>query len=161
MQVFIVPRIVDRHLAHRLSGRALLTAGLFLVSLGLFWLAFVVREAEYGPLIGGMLLAGIGAGFLNGETAKVSMTGIPRERSGMASGVATTVSFGGLVIGIAALGAVLYGRVAFTVADALPHVSAADRLALVHDITAGNVSGITLAVTLALARRAFSHRCFS
>jgi hypothetical protein len=63
----------------------------------------------------------------------------------MASGVATTVRFGDLVIGIAALGAVLYGRVAFTVADALPHVSAADRLALVHDITAGNVSGITLA----------------
>jgi EmrB/QacA subfamily drug resistance transporter len=57
--VFIVPRIVDRHLAHRFSGRALLTAGLFLVSLGLFWLAFVVREADYGPLIGGMLLQGL------------------------------------------------------------------------------------------------------
>jgi EmrB/QacA subfamily drug resistance transporter len=139
--VFIVPRIVDRHVAHRFSGRALLTAGLFLVSLGLFWLAFVVREADYGPLIGGMLLAGIGAGFLNGETTKVGMTVIPRERSGMASGVATTVRFGGLVIGIAALGAVLYGRVAFTVADALPHVSAGDRLALVHDITTGKLSG--------------------
>jgi hypothetical protein len=139
--VFIVPRIVDRHLAHRFSGRDLLTAGLFLVSLGLFWLAFVVREADYGPLIGGMLLAGIGAGFLNGETTKVGMTVIPRERSGMASGVATTVRFGGLVIGIAALGAVLYGRVAFTVADALPHASAGDRLALVHDITTGKLSG--------------------
>ncbi len=143
--LFIVPRVVTRHLAHRLSGRALLAAGLLLVCLGLSWLAVVVREASYGPLIGGMLLAGIGAGLLNGETTKVGMTVIPRERSGMASGVSGTVRFSGLVIGIAALGAVLYGRVASVVATALASVPVADRLALVHDITAGNLSGALLA----------------
>ena len=142
--LFIVPRIVARHFAHRLSSRALLTAGLLLVCLGLFWLALVVREVAYGPLIGGMLLTGIGAGLLNGETTKVGMTVIPPQRSGMASGVSGTVRISGLVIGIAALGAVLYSRVAFTVADALPYVPSADRLALVHNITAGNLSGAGL-----------------
>ncbi len=63
----------------------------------------------------------------------------------MASGVSGTVRFSGLVIGIAALGAVLYGRVASLVATALASVPAADRLALVHDITAGNLSGALLA----------------
>jgi EmrB/QacA subfamily drug resistance transporter len=142
--LFIVPRIVTRRLAHRLSGRALLTTGLLLVCLGLFWLALVVQEVAYGPLIGGMLLAGIGAGLLNGETTKVGMTVIPRERSGMASGVSGTVRFSGLVIGIAALGAVLYGRVAAAVAATLPQVPAPDRLALVRDITAGHLSGMAL-----------------
>jgi nitrate/nitrite transporter NarK len=142
--VFIVPRIVATHLAHRLTGRALLSAGLFLVCLGLFWLAFVVQAGGYAPLTGGMLLTGIGAGLLNGETTKVAMTVIPKERSGMASGVSGTVRFTGLVVGIAALGAVLYGRVAASVTAALPNISYIDRLALVHDITAGKLSGLGL-----------------
>jgi hypothetical protein len=142
--LFIVPRIVTRHLAHRLSGRALLAIGLFLVCVGLFWSTLVVRQVAYVPLIGGMLVTGIGAGLLNGETTKVGMTVIPRERAGMASGVSGTVRFSGLVIGIAALGAVLYGRVALAVADALPGISAADRLHLVRDITAGNLAGARL-----------------
>ena len=49
--------------------------------------------------------------------------------------------FTGLVIGIAALGTVLDGRVALSVTEALPNVSSIDRLALVHDITAGKLSG--------------------
>jgi hypothetical protein len=92
-----------------------------------------------------MLLTGAGAGLLNGETTKVGMTVIPRERSGMASGVSGTVRFSGLVIGIAALGAVLYGRVSTVVAEALTDASAADRLRLVHDITAGNLAGAVAA----------------
>jgi EmrB/QacA subfamily drug resistance transporter len=142
--VFIVPRIVATHLAHRLTGRALLSAGLFSVCLGLFWLAFVVQAGGYGPLTGGMLLTGIGAGLLNGETTKVAMTVIPKERSGMASGVSGTVRFTGLVVGIAALGTVLYGRVAASVTAALPNISYIDRLALVHAITAGKLSGLDI-----------------
>jgi hypothetical protein len=42
------------------------------------------------------------------------------------------------------LGAVLYSRVTLAVADALPKVSTADRATLVHDITAGKLSGATL-----------------
>src|SRR5258707_15117879 len=137
--MFIVPRIVTHYLAHRFSGRDLLTAGLSLVCLGLFALALAVRDVAYGPLIGGMVIAGVGAGLLNGETTKVGMTVIPKERSGMASGIAGTVRFTGLVVGIAALGAVLYSRVTLAVADALPKVSSADRATLVHDITAGRL----------------------
>jgi nitrate/nitrite transporter NarK len=143
--MFVVPRIVTHYLAHRFSGRDLLTAGLSLVSLGLFVLALVVRDVAYHPLIGGMLIIGVGAGLLNGETTKVGMTVIPRERSGMASGISGTVRFTGLVVGISALGAVLYDRVAVAVAEALPKVSTADQAALVHDITAGKLSGTALA----------------
>ena len=142
--LFIVPQLVSRHLAHRLSGRALLTFGLLLVCLGLFWLAFVVREIAYAPLVGGLVLAGVGAGLLNGETTKVGMTVIPRERAGMASGVSGTVRFAGLVLGITALGAVLYGGVAAAIADALPQVSMLDRQTLVHNITSGNLATATL-----------------
>jgi predicted MFS family arabinose efflux permease len=142
--LFIVPRIVSGHLAYRLSGRTLLTIGLFLVCLGLFWFAAVVRELSYASMIGGMLLTGTGAGFLNGETTKVGMTVIPKERSGMASGVSGTVRFSGLVIGIAAFGAVLYSGVADSVRRALPDANTSDALKLVQDITAGQLAGTTL-----------------
>lgn len=139
--LFLVPRIVTRHLAHRLSGRALLAAGLAIVCLGLAVLALVVRQRAYLPMVGGMLLTGIGAGLLNGETTKVGMTVIPKERSGMASGVSGTMRFSGLVIGIAALGAVLYGKVTAVISGALPALADTDRLRLVQDITAGNIAG--------------------
>jgi EmrB/QacA subfamily drug resistance transporter len=142
--LFVMPQIVSRHLAHRLSGRALLTFGLLLVCLGLFWLAFAVPQLAYAPLVGGLILTGTGAGLLNGETTKVGMTVIPRERAGMASGVSGTVRFSGLVLGITALGAILYGGVAAAIADALPLASQSDRQALVHDITSGNVTSAAL-----------------
>jgi EmrB/QacA subfamily drug resistance transporter len=144
LPLFIVPRVVAGHLAYRLSGRALLTIGLSLVCLGLFWFAAMVRDLSYGSMIGGMLLAGIGAGFLNGETTKVGMTVIPKERSGMASGVSGTVRFSGLVIGIAALGAVLYSGVADAVRHAFPDADVLDALRLVQDITAGQLTGAVL-----------------
>ncbi|QPF90383.1 MFS transporter [Bradyrhizobium commune] len=159
--LFIVPRIVSRHLAHRLSGRALLSLGLFVVCLGLFWFAAVVRELAYGQMIGGMLLTGTGAGLLNGETTKVGMTVIPRERSGMASGISGTVRFSGLVIGIAALGAVLYGRAAASVGRGLPDASATDRLRLVQEITAGHLAGAPVAGHDAAAIEALSVASFA
>ena len=143
--LFFVPRIVTRHLAHRLSGRSILALGLFLVCLGLFWFALVVQDIAYGPMLGGMLLTGIGAGLLNGETTKVGMTVISRERAGMASGVSGTVRFSGLVIGVAALGAILYGKVSAVVTGALVGASAGERLRIVLDITSGNLSGTTSA----------------
>jgi hypothetical protein len=92
-----------------------------------------------------MMIVGVGAGLLNGETTKVGMTVIPKERSGMASGISGTVRFTGLVVGIAALGAVHYSRITLAVAEALPKVASADRTTLVHEITAGNLSGAALA----------------
>jgi hypothetical protein len=52
----------------------------------------------------GMVVIGCGAGLLNGETAKVSMSVIPPERGGMASGIGGTLRFVGLVTGITGLG---------------------------------------------------------
>ena len=79
----------------------------------------------------------------------------------MASGIAGTVRFTGLVVGIAALAAVLYSRVILAVAEALPKVSSADRATLVHDITAGNLSGATLAGHDALSFRALAMASFA
>jgi hypothetical protein len=92
----------------RVSGRVLLTVGLAIVALGnIATAALVVAHESYAVIAIGMVMTGCGAGLLNGETAKVSMSVIPPERGGMASGISGTLRFIGLVTGITGLGAVL------------------------------------------------------
>lgn len=137
--LFALPRIVSRRLTHRVSGRVLLATGLSLVSLGLFWMAAVAPLFQYRAILVGMLISGCGAGVLNGEIAKVSMIVIPPERAGMASGIGGTVRFSGIVIGFAALGAVLYQRIAGVIGEALGPGHAATAAALARAVASGKL----------------------
>jgi predicted MFS family arabinose efflux permease len=159
--LFIVPSLVAKHLAHRASGRTLLTTGLALITFGLFWFALATPDLSYWPLAGGMLVMGVGAGILNGETTKVGMTVIPKNRSGMASGIAGTVRFTGVAMGIAGPGVALYGRVAHLVTMTLPGVAPSARSALIHAIVAGNtvtavIPGYTTTRIASLAQTSFA-----
>jgi hypothetical protein len=89
----------------------------------------------------GMVICGTGAGLLNGETAKVGMSAMPAARSGMASGITGTARFTGLVLGIAALGAIFFLRTSKAVESAFPQLSSSQRTAMVHRIVAGDFTG--------------------
>jgi hypothetical protein len=141
LPLFIVPRLVAKLLTHRLSGRTLLGLGLVLVSAGMFLLALVAREFHYLSMLAGMVIAGTGAGILNGETAKVSMTVIPPERAGMAAGMGGTVRFAGMVTGFAALGAILFAQVMSALKIALPAISDAELALIAQSVVAGDLSG--------------------
>lgn len=146
LPLLIVPRLVAVHLTWRLSGRALLTVGLSLVATGLVGLAVAVPLFNYTTLIAGLVIAGIGAGVLNSEVVKVGINVIPSERAGMASGVSGTVRFTGIVIGFAALGAVLGGRITTVLGRGLdsfgPVVTGGrNHAALVRSVLAGDLSG--------------------
>lgn len=142
----IVPRLVAVHLAHRLSGRTLLTTGLSLVPVGLVALAIAAPLFSYVTLIPGLLAAGTGAGVLNSEVVKVGMTVIPPERAGMASSVSGTVRFTGIVIGFAALGAVFAGRITSVLGSGLESFGGTlsgghiDRTAVVRRVIAGDLT---------------------
>jgi EmrB/QacA subfamily drug resistance transporter len=141
LPLFIVPRIVDAQLSHRLTGRTLLTMGLALVSAGLAFLSLAAGALDYRPMLAGMLATGLGAGLLNGETTKVGMTVIPAERAGMASGISGTMRFTGIVIGFAALGVVLFSRISAAIATALPALDENNRQGFIREIASGNLSG--------------------
>ncbi|MCJ2058508.1 MFS transporter [Methylobacterium sp. J-048] len=156
LPLFLVPRLVNRHLIIRYSGRAILTLGLASVSVGLLAFAAVVRLRAYEPMVPGMLLIGSGSGLLNSETTKIGMSLIPRERGGMASGIAGTMRFMGISLGLAALGAVLYGRVASMIAGAMPDLDAGERLRLIGEITAGDLSRAGTPALAELAHASFA-----
>jgi nitrate/nitrite transporter NarK len=142
--LFVVPRLVSMFLTHRFSGRALLTLGMLLVFGGMVWLTIFARRFDYELVLAGMLIAGLGAGILNGEIAKVGMTVIPPERAGMAAGVSGTMRFSGIVVGFAALGAVLVLVVTAVLFHHLPDMPISDRQALVQRIVAGGLPSADL-----------------
>jgi|RhiMetdeSRZDD1v2_1073273.scaffolds.fasta_scaffold43367_2 MFS family permease len=74
--------------------------------------ACALTGMPYAVFIIGMLVAGAGAGLLNSETATVMQSAVPAQRARMASGLSATTRFTGLLLGVAALGAVLSDSVA-------------------------------------------------
>ena len=144
LPLFVCPRIAA-NLAGRVSGRALLTAGLCIVSLGnIATAAAVAANMPFFAVAAGMVITGCGAGLLNGETAKVSMSVIPPERGGMASGIGATLRFVGLVTGITVLGAVLAAQTERHLAERADSQGplAQNLRELVSRIVAGDTSGI-------------------
>lgn len=147
LPLFFFPRIAAR-LATQISGRDLLAIGLVVVAFGNFTTAIAIATGMPVVIVAvGMFITGCGAGLLNGETAKVSMSVIPPERSGMASGIGGTLRFVGLVTGITGLGAILTAETqrhlisALSSAD-LPGIGASSARAMVSHIVSGDVGGI-------------------
>jgi len=99
---------VGGKLATRMSSRTILSFGLGLVALGnAVAAAAVLADLAYWTAAIGMFITGSGAGLLNSETAKAQVSSVPPERAGMASGLASTTRFIGIIAGVAGLGAVL------------------------------------------------------
>ena len=99
---------VGGKLAATMSSRAILSLGLGLVAIGNAVAATaVLADLAYWTAAIGMFITGSGAGLLNSETAKAQVSSVPPERAGMASGLASTTRFIGIIAGVAMLGAVL------------------------------------------------------
>jgi EmrB/QacA subfamily drug resistance transporter len=138
----LVPRIMGRFTS-QYSGRAVLTFGLGVSVLGniLFWFS-ASNGYPYTFFVFAMLVAGIGAGILNGETVKVLGSAIPPERAGMASGLASTTRFIGVLLGVAGFGALLSGVAhgAFVKFASSVGLEPATAELAAHHVTSGNVA---------------------
>ena len=136
--MIVVPRLV---VSYRFTGRTLLTGALAILSSGLFLMALAVPHFRYVDMLGGMILAGIGGGVLNSEVVRVGITVIPPARAGMASGISGTIRFSGLVIGFAALGAILVLRISSIAAGDPASAPLGDAAEFVRNVAAGNLTG--------------------
>ena len=140
----VAPRVTTK-LATRFSGRSLLTAGLAITILGnlLFW-TIAREDLSYPVFVVGMLVAGCGAGLLNGQTVKVLQGAVPAERAGMAAGLASTTRFIGILVSVAGLGAVLadVARARFVSIASAAGLDPATAEAAAKRITSGDIEGM-------------------
>jgi predicted MFS family arabinose efflux permease len=127
----------------------MLTTGLVVTFVGnmLFWVIARVNLG-YTSFVISMLIAGAGAGVLNGETVKVLSGSVPPERAGMASGLASTTRFIGILMGVASLGAILSNveRNSFLVAASAIGLNSGASEAAAKRVISGDLAGMLSSV---------------
>jgi EmrB/QacA subfamily drug resistance transporter len=110
---------VTAGLAGRLTNyvpvKWLIAPGFVLVGIGIVLMHGVTLSDSWTHLIAGLLLAGVGAGFINVPLASTAVGVVEPERSGMASGINSTFRQVGTATGIAALGSVFASRIRGTI----------------------------------------------
>jgi Major Facilitator Superfamily len=112
MVPFAFPMVIAPRFAAQLAGHmsmaGMLSVGLGFGVVGELAMAAAARTTLPYPWFAvGMVLVGCGAGLLNGLTVKAVQEAVPEERAGVASGMAATARFIGILVGVAGLGAVL------------------------------------------------------
>ena len=113
-------------LSDRLGSKWIVAAGMFLLALGLAWMAGLLPGiARISPdttplsLLAPFLISGIGIGLAVAPVTSAVMATAPTERVGNASGVLSTMRQVGSLLGIAVLGAVLQNRVTANISDGI------------------------------------------
>ena len=134
-------------LSDRLGSKWIVAAGMFLLALGLGWMAGLVPGiAKISPdttplsLLVPFLISGIGIGLAVAPVTSAVMATAPKERVGNASGVLSTMRQVGSLMGIAVLGAVLQNRVTANITSGIQAVQGIPE-AVKQKIIAGAAGG--------------------
>lgn len=109
--MLIVPLLAGT-LAKRIAPGILSGIGFLISAIGALLLMRLSPDGGVWPMILPMLLIGIGNGLPWGLMDALSVSVVPKERAGMASGIFTTSRVAGEAIAIAAIGAALMGQTA-------------------------------------------------
>jgi len=116
--ILVVPFLAG-YLARWISPSILSGVGLTGVAAGCLWLTVMSPGGGPESMILPMLLIGVGTGLPWGLQDGLSVSVVPPERAGMASGIFTTSRVASEVIAIAAIGATLVSMTAATLAGAV------------------------------------------
>src|SRR6516162_7117385 len=119
--ILVVSGIAGR-LTTKVPIRALIGPGLVLVGLGLMLMRGLTAASTWTHLIPGLIVAGVGVGFINPPLASTAVGVVPPRQAGMASGINSTFRQVGIATGIALLGALFASRLNSAVAAQVAHV---------------------------------------
>ena len=109
LSMFIAP--VAGRFTDRIGGKYILMSGLLLFGAGMGWVALQASTTSaWYDFLPALIVAGFGMGCIFAPMVTVAMRNIDPRMAGAASGVLNTVRQCGLVIGTAAVGALLQNR---------------------------------------------------
>jgi EmrB/QacA subfamily drug resistance transporter len=109
ISLFVAP--VAGRMTDKIGGKYILMSGLTLFGAGMGWLALIAHPNSTWPsFLAPLIVAGFGLGCIFAPLVTTAMRNIPPQLAGAASGVLNTVRQVGLVIGTAAVGALLQNR---------------------------------------------------
>jgi EmrB/QacA subfamily drug resistance transporter len=103
--MIIVGAGIGAQLTHTLGPKRTVVAGMTAEALGLAWIAHVIGPTmTFWSLVPSVVVYGIGAGFATAQLTALTMSEVPWDVAGVASGVNNTVREVGAALGIALVG---------------------------------------------------------
>jgi MFS family permease len=99
-------------LAGRFGARAVMTAGMAAMALGLFMLASIAAGTDLWFIALAFLIIGVGLGLNTGPALSVAVAATPKTYSGTAASVINTARMIGATAGVALLGGLFAAHVA-------------------------------------------------
>jgi EmrB/QacA subfamily drug resistance transporter len=103
MIILVAP--LSGRLADRIGPRPLMTGGLLLVAISLFWQSYLSVGSGFAFLAPGFVLMGIGMGFVMPPMSTAAMNAVDRTKAGVAGGILSMSRMIGGTLGVAVLGA--------------------------------------------------------
>ncbi|GAA1951916.1 MFS transporter [Kitasatospora viridis] len=123
----LVAATVAGRLTERVPARWLIGPGLLAVGVGLLMMTGLDADSTWTHLVPGLIVSGLGAGFVNPPLASTAIGVVEPARAGMASGINSTFRQVGLATSIAALGSIFTNSLQHRLTDALARTPLADR----------------------------------
>ena len=127
----VPPGLAAEWLGARFPSRALLAGGLLLIAVGITLFLRVEPTDGWLQMLPAFVLAGVGLGVINPPLAAAAVDVVPSGRAGLGSGTNATFRQAGIVLAIAAYGAIFEHRVTVEVTERLrgtPLLRYADRI---------------------------------
>ncbi len=103
---FFVVSLFAERLMHHAGSKLLIAIGMALTGVGIFELAYADSRSSYAFLTVGLLAIGVGLGLITGPIMNAAVSRVPREKSGMSSGLVNVGRMVGATLGVAILGSI-------------------------------------------------------
>jgi EmrB/QacA subfamily drug resistance transporter len=137
--VIIVAGPIAGRWSDRIGPRPLMTTGLLLNAISLFWQGHLSVDTPYGMLVGAFVLMGLGMGLIMSPMSTAAMNAVDPTKAGVASGVLSMSRMVGGTFGVAAMGALITGLGRHKIDQSLPQLPDQAR----HDLAEGLGAGAT------------------
>jgi EmrB/QacA subfamily drug resistance transporter len=138
--IFVASGLAGRLTGH-VSARWLIGPGFLVLGVGLLLMLGIQTDSSWTHLVPGLIVCGIGIGFINPPLASTAIGVVSPDRAGMASGVNSTFRQVGIATGIAALGSIFSHQVADGITSSLAGTPVADQSGRIADaVTGGQVN---------------------
>ncbi|HET9077165.1 MAG TPA: MFS transporter [Acidimicrobiales bacterium] len=154
--ILAVSGLAGRLTAH-VPIRALIGPGLIAVGVGLLLMRGLTASSGWTHLIAGMIVGGVGVGFINPPLASTAVGVVPPQQSGMASGINSTFRQVGIATGIALLGTLFTSRLGSAVASLAAGTPLAGHTSSISQALKNGQVGRLFAQVPAAQRAALAH----
>jgi len=128
---FVAAAVAGR-LTEKVPAKWLIAPGFVVLGVGLLLIQGIDVDSSWTHLIPGLVVCGLGVGMINTPLASTAVGVVTVDRSGMASGINSTLRQVGIATGIAVLGTIFSHQVADGIHQGLagtPAAGQSDRLA--------------------------------